>query len=119
MSDSRIGASAFRFDTALLILIVLDRETIAVTGAVRARGGRGDTGMRVGVCMPTAMPLELERSFFLDWVIDLEDVYFSIIGWAQSPIAGQPMWCAQQKPPAMYPLPSIKVSGAAHGSAVA
>jgi hypothetical protein len=32
MSDSRIGASAFRFDTALLILIVLDRETIALTG---------------------------------------------------------------------------------------
>lgn len=29
MSDSRIGASAFRFDTALLILIMLDRETIA------------------------------------------------------------------------------------------
>jgi len=51
--------------------------------------------------------------------IDLEDGYFSIIGWAQSPIAGQPMWCAQQKPPVMYPLPSIKVSGAAHRSAVA
>jgi hypothetical protein len=32
MSYSRIGASAFRFDTALLILIVLDRETIALTG---------------------------------------------------------------------------------------
>jgi hypothetical protein len=30
MSDSRIGGSAFRFDTALLILIVLDRETIAL-----------------------------------------------------------------------------------------
>jgi alkanesulfonate monooxygenase SsuD/methylene tetrahydromethanopterin reductase-like flavin-dependent oxidoreductase (luciferase family) len=24
--------------------------------------------MRVGVWMPTAMPFELERSFFLDWV---------------------------------------------------
>ena len=30
MSDSRTGASAFRFDTALLILIVLDRETMAL-----------------------------------------------------------------------------------------
>ena len=30
MSDSRIGASAVRFDTALLILIVLDRETMAL-----------------------------------------------------------------------------------------
>jgi hypothetical protein len=28
MSDSRIGASAFRFGTALHILILLDRETI-------------------------------------------------------------------------------------------
>jgi hypothetical protein len=29
---SRIGASAFRFDTTLLILIALDRETIALRG---------------------------------------------------------------------------------------
>jgi hypothetical protein len=30
--DSQIGASAFRFDTALLILIVLDPETIVLRG---------------------------------------------------------------------------------------
>ena len=37
---------------------------------------------------------------------------------AQWPIAAQSTLCAQQKPPVMYVLPSIKMSGAAHGSAV-
>jgi hypothetical protein len=32
MSESRIAASAFCVDTALLILIVLDRETICCDG---------------------------------------------------------------------------------------
>jgi hypothetical protein len=51
--------------------------------------------------------------------IDLENGYFSIIGWAQLPTADQSIRCAQQKPPVTYALPSIKVIGADHGSAVA
>ena len=69
--------------------------------------------------MPTILMKAVTLEILAAEPIDLEDGYFSIIAWAQSPIAGQPMWCAQQKPPVMYPLPSIKVSGAAHGSAVA
>ena len=36
--------------------------------------------MRVGVWMPTAMPFELERSFFLDWVRLADQAGFDTLG---------------------------------------
>jgi alkanesulfonate monooxygenase SsuD/methylene tetrahydromethanopterin reductase-like flavin-dependent oxidoreductase (luciferase family) len=76
---------SFRFDTALLILSMLDRESIALAVAARTPGGRGEAAMRVGVWMPNAMPFGLERSFFLDWVRLADDAGFDTLSTVDRP----------------------------------